>query len=184
MSNRVNETMTAAEYRRRTQGQQDLGLGEEKDAPDEVVAIDPGKESGLAWTDGERVATGTASFWPICDQKTPWAELLPIRRTAWTLAVRRQRMRIILEAPYRSAVGKRSHNQTAIAYSSGRVAREAELLRDRLTEQGYDVVEMDPSRLDGKWSSKTAGRIVGEWTGHDNEHTRDALRLLVSHGYI
>jgi hypothetical protein len=157
--------------------QQDLGLDEPPaDRYDQAVAIDPGATAGLAYTDGDHIVTETSEFWVIIEDLTRPAGVLG--------TIPHEQIVILLEAPYKSAVGKSGHNETAIAYSSGRVAREAELLAERLSRK-FEVVEHDPAGQGASWDSTTTERMLGQtWDGPDNEHVRDALRLLVFYNFL
>lgn len=152
------------------------GFSTPSDQYDQAVAIDPGATSGMAFTDGDYIVTETATFWELVDDlmdKSGVLGTIPASEVA-----------ILLEAPYKSAVGKAGHNETAIAYSSGQVAREAELLKERLSER-YDVFEHDPAGQSASWSSTACERVIGDtWKGPDNEHVRDALRLLVFYNFL
>jgi hypothetical protein len=142
---------------------------------EQAVAIDPGTQAGLAYTDGDRIVTETSTFWQAIDD---------LMRPAGVLGtIPHDNIVVLLEAPYKSAVGKQSHNQTAIAYNSGKVAREAELMAERLANR-FEVVEHDPSQQGGKWDASTAESMVGAWDGPNNEHVRDALRLLFWYHFV
>ena len=162
MTDTANDSMSAAEYRAET--------SVDPTAYDAAVAIDPGKNTGVAWTDCDGLHTATTDFWDLLDEMES-----PER---WPPDVA-----VILEAPYLSRPGM-SANNTALAYRSGQVAREAQLVRDRLESLGYDIVEHDPSQQGSKWDSDMMRQIVGDWDGPDNEHTRDALRLLLFYSFI
>ena len=179
--------MSEKQYQKLKKGRQEGGqkeLGEDEGAPfstpsdqyDQAVAIDPGATSGMAYTDGDYIVTETATFWELVDDlmdKSGVLGTIPASEVA-----------ILLEAPYKSAVGKAGHNETAIAYSSGQVAREAELLKGRLSER-FDVFEHDPAGQSASWSSTACERVIGDtWKGPDNEHVRDALRLLVFYNFL
>lgn len=144
---------------------------------DQAVAIDPGKSSGLAYTDGEDVRAWNSKFWPVV---TPFENRPP--EIVGTLGC--DKTCVILEAPYLSRPGMQSGN-SAQAYNSGRVAREAELIEARLTTIGYHVEAFDPARYDsGKWDSDFAHHMVGSWSGPDNGDVRDAIRLLTFYNFI
>lgn len=157
--------------------QLDLGdLAPPADRYDQAVAIDPGKETGLAYTDGDHIITETSDFWATIGDLTDPAGVLG--------TIPHGNIVILLEAPYKSAVGKAGHDETAIAYSSGRVAREAELLAERLSEK-FEVVEHDPAGQGASWDRSTTEQILGQvWDGPNNEHVRDALRLLVFYNFL
>lgn len=146
------------------------------DRYDQAVAIDPGATAGLAYTDGHSIVTETSDFWAIIDDLTRPAGVLG--------TIPHDNIVVLLEAPYKSAVGKAGHNETAIAYSSGRVAREAELLAERLSDK-FEVIEHDPAGQGASWDSATTERMLGQaWDGPDNEHVRDALRLLLFYNFL
>ena len=184
MTDTANETLTAEEYRQKygDQAQPQLKEMQPGNACDVALAIDPGRESGLAWTDGDRVVTGTASFWAIW---SALAELIPgAPLEGATPGVRAGDCCVILEAPYKSRQSMGS--RPAIAYNSGQVAREAELLAEWLRgdEIGYRLIEHDPAQQGAKWDSSLARKIVGDWEGPDNEHCRDAIRLLFFYNFL
>ena len=140
---------------------------------DRAVAIDPGTDTGLAYTDGDQVVTETSDFWGAIDD---------LMRPAGVLGtIPHDQIVVILEAPYKSrqSMGRKP----AIAYNSGGVAREAELMAERLSEK-FEVVEHDPSRQGKKWDSQAAHHFIDQWDGPDNEHVRDALRLLFFYNFI
>ena len=97
----------------------------------------------------------------------------------------------IVEAPYKTGVThqrliagqKRLSAQLKIAQNAGAVQREAELLVEGLRRLGYDVVEHEPS-TSKKWDHQSLEGLIGEWNGPSNEHTRDALMMLVAHGFL
>ena len=170
MTDTANETLSAAEYRekhgRGTQPTLD-GMGAPADEYDQALAIDPGADTGVAWTNGDAVETRTTDFWTLIRRFGP-------ANPASTV--------VILEAPYlsRQSMGRKP----AIAYNSGAVAREAELLRDRIEWKGYPLIEHDPSQQGSKWDRDLAKQVVGGWEGPDNEHCRDALRLLFFYNFL
>lgn len=141
----------------------------------EAVAIDPGRTSGLSWTDGDDVRTWTSEFWSIVGP-TFFSGLPPgVAHTDNTC--------VILEAPYLSRPGMHA-NIPAKAYNSGGVAREAKLIHERLEMAGYHVIEHDPAGQGPKWESREIRPIIGDWEGPDNDDTRDALRLLFFYNFI
>lgn len=147
---------------------------------DSAVAVDPGTTTGVAvcFVDGE-LKTRTTDFWGLYER---------IRDHSSPVVAQMKNVVYIVEAPYMTKWGKAQDN-SAMAYNSGGVAREAELLVEGIERSGHEVIEHDPHSSGnsawsgGKWDSETAHRIVGEWEGPDNEHTRDAIRLLVSYGF-
>lgn len=146
---------------------------------EKAVAIDPGVMSGLAWTGGSRIYAWRSRFWQIAGD-TPFLDR-PDR--LWGL-LDPSETAIILEAPFLSRPGMAANN-TAKAYNSGRVAREAELLDARLTGCGYDVSRFDPAKYKtGKWDQRTTEHMAGEWAGPNNDDVRDAIRLLVFYDFI
>jgi hypothetical protein len=185
MTDSANETMSAEEYRQKygDQAQPQLdGFDNPADEHDFALAIDPGRDTGLAWTDGEHIRTKNADFTLVLglllrsmDQQvggpsSGWDETLPSNTC------------LILEAPYKSRQSMGA--QSAVAYNSGQVAREAELLKETCKKIGYDVIEHDPARQGPKWDSSFARKIVGDWEGPDNEHCRDAIRLLFFYEFL
>jgi len=142
-----------------------------------AVAVDPGTTTGVAISYADReLHTRTTDFWTLL--KMTSTKTSP---SIWQL----RDVVYIVEAPYKTGWGKTQ--QGPRAYSSGKVAREAELLVEGLNRRGHDVIEHDPRHdggdWSGKWNSKLAHHIVGGWEGPDNEHTRDALKLLTLYGF-
>ena len=182
----ANETMSAEEYRQKygDQAQPQLdGLGDPADKYDIALAIDPGRSTGLAWTDEDRVVTGTSDWWSV------WDALASLYTGAAFEAsvpgvLESSDLCVILEAPYKSRQSMGA--EPAVAYNSGQVAREAELLAEwlRRYEIRYGLIEHDPARQDQKWDSSFARKIVGDWEGPDNEHCRDAIRLLFFYNFL
>jgi len=183
MTDTANESMTAEEFRRRHKPQQSLdGLEPPHKRYEEALAIDPGTDTGIAWTGGDCVQTATTSFWPLTTRHL--AHLfddagMPTLSSAEAV----ENCCILLEAPYESRPGMAA-DESAIAYRSGQVAREAELIRDRFEHFGHEVIEHDPSQQGQKWDSGFARKIVGNWKGPDNEHCRDAIRLLFFYNFL
>jgi hypothetical protein len=174
---------TQEEYERLTEGRWDDAS--QSDEPlhrrfDAALAIDPGTTTGLAFTDGSLRLAFTTDFWALIDalreQQLPPSDYQPQPCSP-------QNTVVILEAPHLSAPGMRGGN-TGQAYSTGRVSRESELLLDGIERIGFDVVEVDPAQNSGKWDRTTAERIIGGWSGQNNEHTRDALRLLFAYSFL
>lgn len=130
---------------------------------DSAIAVDPGTTTGVAVSRPGRLRTHTSQFWEVAGRFSELAGLA------------------IVEAPHLTTWGKTQ--SPPIAYSSGKVAREAQLLVEGLEQRGMNVIEHDPAGGNSKWDSKRAHQIVGEWEGPDNEHTRDALQLLVQYGF-
>lgn len=139
---------------------------------EEAIAIDPGKTAGVAWTNSDQIEAWNSDFWAIHDTLQGHADRIDLH----------EEMVVLLEAPYLSRPGMRTGN-TAQAYNSGGVARSAELLKNRLETIGYEVVEHDPSAQGPKWDAKTLGKMI-TWDGPNNEHIRDALRLLILYNFI
>jgi hypothetical protein len=187
MNDTANETMSAEEYRQKYGDQAQLEGMRPGDTCDVALAIDPGRESGLAWTDGDRVVTGTASFWDLWSALSalhPGAALEPTGGASVPAVWEASDCCVLLEAPYKSRQSMGA--QPAVAYNSGQVAREAELLAEWLRSDGigYGLIEHDPSQQGPKWDSSFARKIVGGWEGPDNEHCRDAIRLLFFYDFL
>jgi hypothetical protein len=171
-----NETLTAEQFRHKygNESQQELdGLEPPHRKFDTALAIDPGTDTGLAWPNGERIKTLTTDFWGVYHQlDSTYDKYTGPDETC-----------LLLEAPYKSRPGM-SADQSATAYRSGQVAREAELLLVAAERLGYTVIEHDPSQQGRKWDSQFAESLVGAWEGPDNEHVRDALRLLFIYQFL
>ena len=149
--NTANETLSLDEYRQKygDQAQPQLEGMRPGDTCDVALAIDPGRESGLAWTDGDRVVTGTASFWGLWSALSalhPGAALEPTGGASVPAVWEASDCCVLLEAPYKSRQSMGA--QPAVAYNSGQVAREAELLAEWLRSDGigYGLIEHDPSQ--------------------------------------
>ena len=176
--NTANETLTVAEFRERyggpTADQVTVELG---DNYRKVVAVDPGASTGVAVKWGGQVNTYTLDFWQVYRRAV---EASPSDESLY-----------VVEAPYKTGVThqrliagqKRLSAQLKIAQNAGGVQREAELLVEGLRELGYDVVEHAPS-TSKKWDHESLEGLIGEWNGPSNEHTRDALMMLVAHGCL
>lgn len=166
MTDTANDKLTAEEFR---QEHGPGGPGVDPSQYDSAVAIDPGTTTGVAAYDYEKanLKTHTLDFWEVMRRAEVWK---PLREFV-----------CIVEAPHLTKWGKTQ--SPPIAYSSGKVAREAELLVEGLELKGLDVIEHDPAGGGSKWDSKRTHQIVGQWEGPDNEHTRDALQLLVEYGF-
>jgi hypothetical protein len=181
--NTANETLSLEEFNRKygDKAQPQLeDLGAPADEFEQAVAIDPGKTAGLAWTNGHRVITNSVSdFWAITTGT--WMEIFAVPGPS-DLFAGPEDLAIVLEAPYKSRPGMAA-DVSAQAYNSGRVAREAELLRDHF-EKRYTVIEHDPAEQGSKWDSSFARKIVGDWEGPDTSDTRDSIRLLFFYNFI
>jgi hypothetical protein len=180
MPDSANETLTADEYRRMygegAKPSQDGAEGALRRF-ECALGVDPGTDTGLAWTDGEQLITNTSGFWAV--------EML-LRHgsgSGGTRYVDNDDTCIILEAPYKSRPGM-SAGRAAIAYRSGQVAREAELLCRVAEQRGYCVIEHDPSQQSQKWDSGFTHQVVGDWEGPDQSDVRDAIRLLFFYDFI
>jgi len=165
MTDTANERMTAAEYRAQ---QAESGR---RVASLPAVAVDPGTTTGVAvaFADGE-IKTRTSDFWDEMERVFEFGapQVATMRDPTY-----------IVEAPYLTRWGVHGPEHRKQVYNSGGVAREASLLVDGLEWRGYDVIEHDPRDQGQKYDSKTLRGIVRDWDGPDNEHVRDALRLLV-----
>ena len=178
MTDSANETLTADEFREKYGGPSaDQATVELGDNYRKVVAVDPGSTTGLAVIWSGNVQTHTLDFWQVFD----WEEIGDdLDDTLY-----------IVEAPYKTGVThqrliagqKRLSAQLKIAQNAGGVQREAELLVEGLRRLGYDVVEHEPS-TSKKWDHESLEGLIGEWNGPSNEHTRDALMMLVAHGIL
>jgi hypothetical protein len=184
MPDTANETLTASEFRKKygEETQQELGgLEPPHKACDVALAIDPGKDTGLAWTDGDRIVTGTSDWWQVWNALASMVPSAALGGPAPGLTDATDCC-VILEAPYKSrqSMGR----EAAIAYNSGQVAREAELMAEWLREVDYRLIEHDPSQQGSKWDSDFTEQVAGAWEGPDNEHARDAVRLLVLYRFL
>ena len=177
MANLANETLTSQEFNELYRGEQ-TEASFQKTGPGDypcALAIDPGTETGVAWSDGDRIVTGTSDFWEA-------SSALRNGRPHEALAVKvpapdhSSEMVVILEAVYESRQSMGAG--PAIAYNSGQVAREADLLSRLIGKLGHDLIEHDPAGQPGKWNREVAERRVGDWVGPNNQHVRDAVRLL------
>jgi hypothetical protein len=180
----ANETLSAKEYRRKygEESQPELdGLAPPPDTCEQALAIDPGKTSGLAWTDGERIVTAKSDFWETWNALASMAPGVALSQPTAGLTDA-SALCVILEAPYKSRQSMGAG--PAVAYNSGGVAREAELMAEWLRETEYTLLEHDPSQQGSKWDAAAAEQIVGDWEGPNNEHVRDAVRLLFFYDFL
>jgi len=172
MPENQTERMTAAAFRAQYGGASEDAAALEVVDYSEVIAVDPGKKTGLAQyhahTDPPGLYTHTGTFWDVIGT----AEEIHRHKVLW-----------IVEAPHASRPSMTRTNPNVI-YSSGRVARESELLVERLRALGHAVIEHDPARQGQKWDDAFARRVLPDWSGPSNEHTRDALRLLFYYNVI
>jgi len=182
MSNTANETMTASEFRDKYGGPTaEEATMNRREEYRTVVAIDPGATTGVAaiWPDDESAAVQTEAedFWTVYHRAGKHGD------PSDTL--------FIVEAPYKTGIThqrliagqQRLKAQLKIAQNAGGVQREADLLVEGLRELGYDVVEHEPS-TSKKWDHESLEGLIGEWNGSSNEHTRDALMMLVAYGFL
>ena len=174
----ANETLTAEEFREKYGGPTaEEATGELGDNYQKVVAVDPGVDTGVAVTWGDHTKTFTVDFWDVYRRSRKGTN------TDGTLYV--------VEAPYKTSVThqrlidgqQRLSAQLKIAQNAGGVQREAELLVEGLRRLGYVVLEHEPS-TSKKWDHDSLEGLIGEWSGPSNEHTRDALLMLVAHGVL
>lgn len=176
----ANDTYTLDEFNEKYGPTADQATVELGDNHQKVVAVDPGASTGVAvrWPDDtkEAVATETLDFWKVYVR---------------ALRASSQDTLYIVEAPHKTGLThqrlvdgqKALPSRLKIAQNAGGVQREAELLVEGLTRLGYDVVEHEPSTAK-KWDHESLEGLVGEWNGPSNEHTRDALMMLVAHGFL
>jgi hypothetical protein len=182
MPDRAKERLSAEEFRQRYLGspERDRTQMPHSQEHSTALAVDPGRDTGVAWTNaGGRIVTGTCGWWDLQhtlarpDLSNVLKEPVPSSDPDACC--------VVLEAPYKSrqSIGRKA----PIAYDSGRVAREAELLAEWVRQSEYGFIEHDPSRQGEKWDSDRTRRIVGDWTGPDNQHVRDAIRLLFYYSF-
>ena len=173
----VNDTYTLDEFNEKYGPTADQATVELGDNYQKVVAVDPGVDTGVAVTWGDHTRTLIVDFWDV------YRRSINGTNTDGTLYV--------VEAPYKTGVThqrliagqKRLSAQLKIAQNAGGVQREAELLVEGLRRLGYDVVEHEPS-TSKKWDHESLEGLIGEWNGPSNEHTRDALMMLVAYGFL
>jgi len=174
----ANETLSLDEFNKKyggpTADQATVELG---DQYQKVVAVDPGTDTGVAVYWGDLLKTFTLSFWEVYQRARK--EGGGVDSTLY-----------VVEAPYKTGVthqrlvGRQELSaQLKIAQNAGGVQREAQLLVEGLKRWGYDVVEHEPS-TSKKWSDKKLRRLIGDWEGPSNEHTRDAIMMLVAYGFL
>ena len=177
----ANETLTADEFREKyggpTADQATVELGEEYRT---VIAVDPGVTTGVAailpHDENVAVRAYAEDFWTVYHR---------------TISQDPSDTLLVVEAPYKTGVThqrliagqKRLSAQLKIAQNAGSVQREAELLVEGLRKLGYDVLEHEPS-TSKKWDHEGLEGLIGEWNGPSNEHTRDALMMLVAYGFL
>lgn len=190
MSDHANDQLTAAEYRELTgqQGPQDEAGNPETAPKESALAIDPGTETGAAWTNGKHLRLATVDFWALLEELEHGAD------TDWPINVTPARTAIILEAPHlrpvthaRNLKGQNWRAAAKIAQNAGGVQREAELLAEGIERLGYQLTQTAPIQ-EKKWPAGYAERVAKglglEWEGPNNEHTRDAFRLLLHHNVV
>jgi len=184
MNETINETLSASEFREKygEEAQQNLeGLEPAHKTCDHGLAIDPGRQTGLAWTDGDRVVTGTSDWWEVWDALATLNPSVALDGSAARLT-EAPSCCVILEAPYKSRQSMGAGS--AVAYNSGQVAREAELMAEWLRGVEYRLIEHDPSQQGQKWDSSFAHDVAGAWEGPDNSDVRDAVRLLFIYHFL
>jgi hypothetical protein len=178
MPDSANETLTADEFREKYGGPSvDQATVELGDNYRKVVAVDPGASTGVAVKWGGQVNTYTLDFWQVYRRAV---EASPSDESLY-----------VVEAPYKTGVThqrliddqQRLLPQLKVAQNAGGVQREAELLVAGLRRLAYDVVEHEPS-TSKKWDHEALEGLIGEWNGPSNEHTRDALMMLVAYGFL
>lgn len=177
MADVANETISAADFQEKYGGPTADQGTIDADQYDEVVAVDPGTTTGVAVLCEGVLATTTQDFWAL--MRRARADAHEVRSL------------YIVEAPYKTGV---THQRLVagqnglgaklkIAQNAGGVQREAELLVEGLKQLGQDVVEHEPS-TSKKWGDKKLRRMIGDWHGPSNEHTRDAIMMLVAYGFL
>jgi hypothetical protein len=177
MSDVANETISAADFQEKYGGPTADQATLDPEQYDEIVAVDPGTTTGVAILCEERLATTTQDFWALMRRA---------RADAHTV-----RSLYIVEAPYKTGVThqrlvagqNRLGAKLKIAQNAGGVQREAELLVEGLRQLDQDVLEHDPS-TSKKWGDDKLRRLIGDWNGPSNSHTRDALLMLVAYGFL
>jgi hypothetical protein len=144
-----------------------------------ALGIDPGSKTGVAWRGPNgQIATMKTNFWELWEMLRSGHAPRGIQEET----IDRSKCCVILEALYlsRQSMGA----QPKIAYNSGQAARESELMGQWIKKSSYGLIEHDPASYDAKWDPKIAEAVTGGWVGPNNEHTRDALRLLFAYDYI
>jgi hypothetical protein len=177
MSDVANETISAADFQEKYGGPTADQATLDPEQYDEIVAVDPGTTTGVAILCEGRLATTTQDFWALMRRARADA------RTVRSL--------YIVEAPYKTGVThqrlvagqNRLGAKLKIAQNAGGVQREAELLVEGLRQLDQDVLEHEPS-TSKKWGDEKLRRLIGDWNGPSNEHTRDAIMMLVAYGFL
>jgi hypothetical protein len=133
-----------------------------------VIGIDPGVETGVAVWQAEIkrfIALETLDFW---------------RTFTYLSTFPKDSTKVVVENPALNNFSYARHKQTGkdglkIARNSGGNCREAELLIEGLKRDGYDVMEIKPTRR--KWTAEQLKRYTG-YEGRTNQHVRDAMALV------
>lgn len=151
-----------------------------------LLGIDPGASTGLAVYDTEaRAYEGhTLTFWScyelVTDRFEPDETLIFVENPKEHGFMYGRHMKRLHTLFARRQWSKLKDDVTGriipIAFKVGSNRREAELLADRLEDEGYPVERVTPRTK--KWDRQMIERVTGYTGPPNNEHVRDAIKIV------